>query len=217
LITPTLAEFFNHALESRLIDFHTATIGKVQHYNIDKQTVDVVPQIRRLVESDEGETVAESLPILPDVPVLFPRANSFFFSVPIKPGDFVQLIFNERSIQAWLQEGRECAPDNTETHGFHGAVALPGVYPLARALHDVHANNLVIGKDQGPQIHVSDDFVQLGKENPGDFVALASKVLSELKTMIRVFNSHTHGGPGSPAAPLMTPPSSVAATIVKAA
>ena len=92
MITPTLAEFFRHALESRLIDFHTAMIGKVQHYDAKKQTADVVPQIKRLIESEDGEMIAESLPILPDVPVLFPRANSFFFSVPIKAGDLVSTI-----------------------------------------------------------------------------------------------------------------------------
>ena len=213
MITPTLAEFFRHALESRLIDFHTATIGKVQHYDSKKQTVDVVPQIKRMIGA-----VSESLPIIPDVPVLFPRANSFFISIPIKPGDFVQVIFNERSIHAWLQDGREGEPDNDETHGFHGAVAIPGVYPLSQTLGDAHEEHLVIGKDAGPQIHVCDSYVRLGEQDPRDFVALATKVLNELQAIVRFFNTHTHVGPSGPVAPasLMTPPSSVAANIVKA-
>lgn len=213
MITPTLAEFFRHALDSRLIDFHTATIGEVQHYDAKKQTVDVVPQIKRAVA-----TVSESLPIIPDIPVLFSRANRFFVSMPIKSGDFVQIIFNERSIHAWLQDGREGAPDNDETHGFHGAVAIPGVYPFSQPLGDAHKEHLVIGKDAGPQIHVCDRYVRLGEEDPGDFVALATKVLSELQAIVRLFNSHTHVGPYGPVVPasLMTPPTSVAADIVKA-
>lgn len=213
MITPTLAEVFRHALDSRLIDFHTATIGKVQYYDAKKQTVDVVPQIKRTIGA-----VSESLPIIPDVPVLFPRANSFFVSLPIKPGDFVQLIFNERSIHAWLQEGKEGAPDNDETHGFHGAVAIPGVYPLSQNLADAHKEHLVIGKDAGPQIHVCDNYVRLAEEDPSDFVALATKVLSELQAIVRLFNAHTHVGPYGPVvtASLMTPPASVASNLVKA-
>ena len=213
MITPTLAEFFRHALDSRLIDFHTATIGKVQHYDSKKQTVDVVPQIYRTIG-----VVSEGLPIIPDVPVLFQRANRFFISMPIKPDDFVQVIFNERSIHAWLQDGREGAPDNDETHGFHGAVAIPGIYPLTQTLGDAHGEHLVIGKDAGPQIHVCDNYVRLGEENPSDFVALATKVLNELHAIVRLFNAHTHAGPYGPVVPasLMSPPSSVAANIVKA-
>jgi hypothetical protein len=213
LITPTLAEFFRHALDSRLIDFHTATIGKVQHYDAKKQTVDVVLQIKRIIG-----TISESLPIIPDVPVLFPRANSFFVSLPIKAGDFVQLIFNERSIHAWLQDGTEGAPDNNETHGFHGAVAIPGVYPLNQPLDNAHEHHLVVGKDAGPQIHICNEFVRLGEENPRDFMALASKVLNELQSIVRIFNAHTHVGPYGPvvATSMMTPPTSVASSIVKA-
>lgn len=44
-----------------------------------------------------------------------------------------------------------------------------------------------------------------------DFVALAGKVLTELKTIVQAFNEHTHAGPTGPVSKPMMAPGSVRA------
>ena len=114
--TPSLAQLLKHAIEGRLLDVHTAIIAKVESYDAAKQLVNVAPVLKRSIENMRGEWIAEQLPVLCDVPVLFPRAGGFFISFPIQPGDFVQLIFNglrckaplpfrEFSLNPWRLQG----------------------------------------------------------------------------------------------------------------
>jgi len=131
------------------------------------------------------------LPMLCDVPVLFPRAGGFFISFPIQPGDFVKLIFNEVDIEAWLENSPPSIADN-QRFSLKGAVALPGVYPQAKTLLDAHKSNLVLGKDQGLQIHIDEQKIRLGSADASEALALASKVKEELDRIKAAFNIHTH-------------------------
>src|SRR5271170_5596900 len=138
--TPTLAQLLMQAMDNRLLDVHTALIAKVESYDAEKQQVDVSPVLHRRVKTLEGEWISEELPVLCDVPVLFPRAGGFFISFPIQPGDFVQLIFNEVSIDEWVIEE---APTVSHHQRFvlQGAVAVPGVSPQSKALVGAHKTN----------------------------------------------------------------------------
>jgi hypothetical protein len=51
----------------------------------------------------------------------------------------------------------------------------------------------------------------LTEQKSDDFIALAGKVLTELKAITQAFNSHTHAGPSGPVGQLMMTPKSVAA------
>lgn len=167
---PSLAQLLKHAIESRLLDVHTAMIAKVESYDAAKQTVNVAPMLKRTIENLQGEWVAEQLPVLCDVPVLFPRAGGFFLSFPIQPGDFVQLIFNETDIEAWL-ENKEPTISHNQRFTLQGAVALPGIFPQAMALTSAHASNLVLGKEQGLQIHIDDQKIRLGSIEASEALA----------------------------------------------
>jgi hypothetical protein len=101
---PTLAQLLQQAIDNRLLDVHTALIAKVESYDAETQQVNVSPVLKRQVKTLDGTWVSEQLPILCNVPVLFPRAGGFFISFPIQPGDFVQLIFNEVSIDEWVTD-----------------------------------------------------------------------------------------------------------------
>ena len=189
--TPTLAKLLKYAIESRLLEVHTALVAKVESYDAKKQLVDVSPVLTQPVRTPNNEWYSETLPILCDVPVLFPRAGGFFISFPIQPGDFVQLIFNEVDIEEWLENSSPNIADN-KRFSLNGAVALPGVYPQAKTLLDAHKSNLVLGKDQGLQIHIDEQKIRLGSADASEALALATKVKEELDRIKAAFNTHTH-------------------------
>ena len=112
--------------------------------------------------------------------------------------------------------------------------ALPGIierYDAGKA--DIKVNNLPVLLDVPVIFSVltfpikSGDPVQLvfnnhdlskpvaflAEQKSDDFIALASKVLAELKSIVQAFNNHTHMGPSGPVAPtqIMMAPKSVAA------
>jgi hypothetical protein len=211
--TPTLAQLLKAALENRLLDVHTAVIAKVENYDAAKQQVNVSPVLKRCVKNLDGEITDEQLPILCDVPVLFPRAGGFFISFPIQPGDFVQLIFNEVAIDDWLN-GEAQGMVSVERFNLQGAVAVPGVYPESRPLSGAHSENFVAGKDNGVQLHIDSGKIRLGSAQAKEALAIASKVETELQKIISAFNAHVHISNGTPTISQIPPIVSVGTTKV---
>lgn len=211
--TPSLAQLLKHAIETRLLDMHTAMIAKVENYDAAKQLVDVAPVLKRSIETIDGEFVSEQLPMLCDVPVLFPRAGGFFISFPLQRGDFVQLLFNETDIEAWLDD-REPTISHGQRFTLQGAIAIPGIFPQAKALVDAHNSNLVLGKERGLQIHIDDQKIRLGSADASEALALATKVKSELEKIRTTFNAHAHPAHGLPTAAQLSPITDVGAKSV---
>lgn len=211
---PSLSELLKQAIENRLLDVHTALIARVESYDCKNQQVNVSPVLKRTIKSLNGQNIIEQLPMLCDVPVLFPRAGGYFISFPIQPGDFVQLVFNESSIDEWLIGDAGLA--HNERFTLHGAVAIPGVYPESKPIHGAHNRNFVAGKDDGLQIHIDDQKIRLGSADASEALAIASKVKAELEKIKSVFNAHTHFDHGFKTLPGILSISDVAAQHVVA-
>lgn len=191
--TPSDAEVLRAVMDVRLRGLHTSMPGKVERYDAANQRADIQPMIQELQPTREGQELRETLSVLPNVPMLFPRSGGFFFTMPVNPGDLVTLIFNERSTDKYKSlQGRDVVdPDDFRMHSLSDAVAIPGFYPFPRRLKDSGiASNMVLGKEGGAQIHIKPDgSVHLSAENAADFVALATKVLAELSTIISDVNT----------------------------
>lgn len=179
----TLAQVLRDHAEARLMDVHTAMPGRVEAYDSATQLADVKPLLKRVYVDAEGNELVESLPVIPSVPVAFPRGGGYFISFPVEPGDYVELIFCERSIDQWMAQGGEVDPADPRLHPLDGAVAIAGVYPSTEALPDAHAENMALGKSGGTQIHFKPDGVVYTGEGATDFVALSTLVQTQLTAL----------------------------------
>lgn len=183
--SPTMEEVLRTAIEYFLEDTHVALPGRVEVYDASKQKVDVKPLIKRRIGTEEGEELLEELPIITDVPVIFPRSSTFFITFPIAAGDHVMLVFNERSIDKFVAgQGEDTDPDDFRMHDLSDAVAYPGFYPDVKALTDADSENMVLGLTNGVQIHIKPGGeIHLGSKDAADALALASKVDADLSTI----------------------------------
>jgi len=200
--SPDLAELLRVAIRSQVSNVHVSLPGEVLVYDPAAQTADVQPLLRRpLVAADGTELEAESLPILHDVPVAFPRGGGGYLSLPLVAGDLVHLIFVERSMDQWRAgEGEETTPVDYRTHHLADAVAYPALYPTPRALATAHAENIALGFDEGSQVHIRPDGeVHLAENEAADYVALAELVKDEIDalrstvdSLVTAYNAHIH-------------------------
>jgi hypothetical protein len=160
----TTEELLELVLDNRMRGLHTSMPGRVESYDAATQTCDVLPQLKRQTPDGEGGYTVEDLPVLPHVPVCFPRGGGFFLSFPLQKGDFVLVVFSERAIGNWRQKGEASNPGDLRMHSLAGAVAIPGVYPNGDALDDADGTNLVLGKDgtAGAQIEITPTGINLG-------------------------------------------------------
>lgn len=186
MIPVTLAEVMRTALESDRGEVHTCLPGRVEKYDVATQTADIRPMVKRAV-ADGDEVTYESLPVIPEVPVSFPRGGGFFISFPIAVGDSVLLVFSEASIAEWRTTGQESEPADLRKHSWY-PFAIPCIAPDADALDDASATKLVIGKDGAvSQILVDGSSVQIGK---GSGVAAAmGPALDAMHTAVKTFSA----------------------------
>lgn len=199
-------------IQAALREVRTCMPGMVESYDADKQTVDVVPQLKNAYPDGEGDVSYVEHPKLSNVPVCFPRAGGFFMSFPIQKGDFVLLVFSERSIQAWREKGQTVEPGDRRLFPLDGAVAIPGVFPAAQTLADADGTNMMLGRDgtPGAQIKLTPTQVHLG--GGAQFVALANLVATELGKVKATLDSLS----GATFTVSYATPGSVAAQNVKA-
>jgi len=123
-----LAQIFN----SVTADMHTCLPAQVTAFDADAQTVSVQPCLNRLYEGDESTT---QLPVIEDVPVVFPGAASLWLTFDVPVDSYVMLIFSERAITTWLATGGvDVDPVSNRKFDISDAFAVPGIYPTADVL-----------------------------------------------------------------------------------
>jgi len=231
--SPEPEELLRHAITYFLSDVHTMLPAKVEEYFPEEQKVDVKPLIKRRVVGEDAEEILEELPIIPDVPVRFPRTANFFITFPLQPGDLVMLVFAERSLDNWLAgTGEDTDPDEFRMHDLSDAVAMPGLYPFSSAIQDIDTERLSLGHDAaGMQLHIAQDHVEVTFDNgstvkfeakDGDatvtvgdgakhvaIVEALEALWGQLKSKMDAFDAHVHPtgvGPSGPPNPLSAIP-----------
>lgn len=109
--------------DARLLDTHTCLPGIIVSFDAQKQTAQVQPAIKRIF-IDVGPV---DLPICVDVPVQFPRGGNFVLTFPVAPGDECLLVFSERAIDFWWDQGGVQLPSEFRLHDLSDAFAIMGV------------------------------------------------------------------------------------------
>lgn len=122
-----LTDVLNLSMNNMMAGLHTALPGRIVAYDYTKQKAQVKPMISKKYR--DGRT--ESLPVIVNVPVIFPRSSGASLTFPVNNGDYVLLIFSERSMENWLALGGEQEPGDTRKYDLTDAIAIPGLYPFS--------------------------------------------------------------------------------------
>jgi len=123
---PTLTQAINAAIEYALKQIHVCLPGRIEEYDFTEQKASVTPLLS--IAYDDGTTV--DMPIVQNVPVVFPAGGGASITFPLRQGDGVLLVFSERSIDQWLSLGGVVVPDDPRTFDLSDAIAIPGLNPF---------------------------------------------------------------------------------------
>ena len=179
--SPEPQEVLRAAMEYAVGEVHTALPGRIETWDPVTQKANIKPLIQRLVATESGEELVEALPVLPQVPVIFPRTAAYHITFPVAAGDHVLLVFNERSIDKFIAgNGEDTDPDEYRMHDLSDAVAFLGFYPDAKAISELSADSLALGHVDGVSVHVAPDKIELGERNASDAAVLDSALQTEL-------------------------------------
>lgn len=227
-IAPTDDDVIRGWIEHHLADVHTAMPARVQSYDAATQTATLVPLVRHAVLLGDGSVEREELPVLPAVPVLWPRFGGHFIAGALAAGDVVLVVFCESDTGPWRAgSGDVSNPADLRRHSLSHGVAIPGLAHRAGALQHAPAasgtDRLVIGDDvdSGTRITLRADGTLLvtrgtavavqvdpdgtvhlgGAPAVTKLLALAELVDARLESLRSAFNAHTHTETGGTTAP----------------
>jgi hypothetical protein len=114
------------AFRNRQAEMRVAMPAKVTSYDFKAQKATVKPLINR--KYADGRI--EEYPVINNVPMIFPRSGGASLTFPVKIGDTVLLVFSDRSIESWAENGGNVNPDDNRMHNINDAIAIPGLIPF---------------------------------------------------------------------------------------
>lgn len=139
-------------IDARLADIHTCLPGRIEKYDHTKQKASVKPLIKK--QYRDGEV--QSLPVIVNVPVVWPRSGGASLTFPVQAGDGVLLLFTERAMERWLSSGGEAVPGDPRKFDLSDAIAIPGLVPFTEgSLSENNEDVLLVHNDAKLKIDAS--------------------------------------------------------------
>lgn len=140
------------ALDGRQASIWTALPGTVTKVDLVKMVVEVQPTIQAKQAFPDGTVKLVNLPLIPDVPIMFPNGGGYTLTFPVKAGDSCLLHFACRSIDNWWQSGQVSPPLYNQIHDLSDAFATIGPRHQAALVESVHPDNVHLRSDDGLQV-----------------------------------------------------------------
>ena len=88
-------------------------------------------------------------PVIQDIPVVFPRGGGCTLTFPVKAGDECLVIFSDRCIDFWWQNGETQNTSRTRSHSFSDAFVIPGPQSQAQKISGISTSAAQLRTDDG--------------------------------------------------------------------
>lgn len=123
--------------------------GIIQSFDPDAVTAVVQPAIKGAEQDESGAEVSVNLPLLVDVPVIFPRGGGCTLTFPVKAGDECLVIFADRCIDFWWQSGGIQEPVDGRMHDLSDAFCIVGPQSQAKKISGISTTAAQLRTDDG--------------------------------------------------------------------
>lgn len=97
----------------------------VQSYDSTNNTIECQPAIRENIINSDNTTQYVNLPLLINVPVVFPHTGFYGIKFPLDKGDEVLVIFSDLSIDNFWEKGNIQNPIEARRHDLSDGIAIP--------------------------------------------------------------------------------------------
>lgn len=136
----------SHAIMSEM---RVSMPGIIQSFDPDTVTAVIQLAIKGYEPDNDGVPQPEVLPLLVDVPVVFPRGGGCSLTFPVAPGDECLVIFADRCIDFWWQNGGVQEPVDTRMHDLSDAFAIVGPQSQAQKISGISTSAAQLRTDSG--------------------------------------------------------------------
>ena len=104
----------------------------IQSYNSANNTVECQPAVRERIINEDGTIQYVQLPLLINVPVVFPGSANFDIKFPLSKNDECLVFFSDLSIDNFWQKGSVQNPVEVRRHDLSDGMAIPCMMSVPR-------------------------------------------------------------------------------------
>lgn len=123
--------------------------GIIRSFNPDVVTAVVQPAICSMQTDNDGNNSSYDYPLLVDVPVVFPRGGGCTLTFPVKEGDECLLVFADRCIDFWWQNGGVQEAVDPRQHDLSDAFCIPGPQSQTMKISGISTSAAQLRTDDG--------------------------------------------------------------------
>lgn len=195
----TPPDIFRNSVLSVLSGVNTSLPGIIVDYDPSTNKATIQPALNKNYVSG-----VKPMPILENVPVMFPGGSNFNITFPLKKGDYVLLIFVQRSMDLWLSVGGQVTPNDPRKFDISDAIAIPGLQPFTGDFSNTSGINFEISFG-GSKISISPTGeIQIKTDSTvaiGTTTTELLNIVSQLMTLLQgaTVMGTAFGGPLNPA------------------
>lgn len=123
--------------------------GIIESFDPIACTCTVQPALKGQTADELGNMKSAPLPLLVDVPVVFPRGGGCTITFPVKAGDECLVVFSDRCIDFWWQSGGVQEAVDPRQHDLSDAFAIVGPQSQANVISNISSTTLQMRTDDG--------------------------------------------------------------------
>lgn len=144
-------EIFELGVNTAVSKARSATPGIIQSFDPESVTCVVSLSLKGKYSGEYGVTSkpAPELPLLVDVPVIFPRGGGVTLTFPVKAGDECLVVFADRCIDFWWQNGGSQERVDTRMQDLSDAFVIPGPQSQAQKISGISTSAAQLRTDDG--------------------------------------------------------------------
>jgi hypothetical protein len=138
------------AVRRFLANLWTAMPGYIVDFDAATCTATVQLGVQAIVSQPDGSKFNDDMPLITDVPVIFPRGGGSVLTFPVQPGDECLVVFGARSCGAWKQSGGsqvQSAPGRM--HSLSDGFALLGTSSQPNVITGLSTTTTQLRSDDG--------------------------------------------------------------------
>lgn len=151
-------EFYNMLIDRVSSQLRVSIPGIIQEFDPATQTATVQVALREHVRQETLEYAWTEIPLLLDVPVIFPRGGGYVLTFPVKKGDECLVVFSDMCIDAWFSNGGVQNQIEKRRHDLSDAIAILGLWSQPRRYEKYSTKHVELrNDDRSAFIRIKDD------------------------------------------------------------
>lgn len=158
---PNLTDLLNAVRNNVVTEINCINIGIIQDFDVATQTATIQLALKKVLSVDtDGTRTMQERSILKVCPVMVLFGGNSFLSMPIKKGDNCIVLFNDREIDEWFENGGIQTPISYRNHDLSDAIAIVGIRSLQDSISDYLSDGIRLSYNSASRIDLSEDLIE---------------------------------------------------------